>query len=118
VVIVVFVEGVVYRDGFEGLFQSKLPGDPDYKFTIDAFEQIGCVGAMEALREALRLFPGSRPSRDDKARMEQYMKHREDVRHPIDSKFWGSHEGIYRCLASYIRERTKLFASYGHILIS
>jgi len=118
VVLIVFVEGIVYRDGFEGLFQSKLAGDPDYKFTLEAFERIGCAEAVETLKEALRLFPEGSPPRDDKVRMEQYMNHPEGIRNSIDSRFWGSHESIYKCLANYIRERTRLFASYGQILIS
>jgi hypothetical protein len=116
VVLVVYVEGVIYRDGFEGLFASKLPGDPFYKLTLDAFEQIGCKEAKETLNEALKLFPNAEPPKDDEERMKQYLTYSENVRNSINSKFWRSHESIYKCLANYIRERIKLFASYEHVL--
>jgi hypothetical protein len=118
VALVVHVEGVIYRGGFEGLFKSKLPGDPFYQLTLDAFEEIGCKEAKETLTEALDLFPNAKPPKDDEKRMKQYLTYSENVRNPINSKFWRSHENIYKCLANYIRERIKLFASYEHVRIS
>src|SRR5262245_57944449 len=52
--------GVVGNGGFRYLFESDVPGDPDYALTRKAFETIGCREAAGALSQALAAFPGDR----------------------------------------------------------
>ena len=105
VMVVTAVEGEIFNGGFEQLFANNYPGDPKYNLALffEPFEQIGCHEAVEAIKEALSLFPGSDPPQDDNIRIQIYEGHPENRRNSINSKFWGEHEIIYKKLASYIR---------------
>lgn len=104
VMLVTAIEGEVFNGGFEQLFANNYPGDPKYNLAFfRPFEQIGCQKALEAIKEALSLFPGGDPPEDDSSRIQIYERHPEDRRDSINAKFWQAHEEIYKKLASYIR---------------
>jgi hypothetical protein len=103
VIMVSAIEGEVSNGGFEQLFFSTYPGDPKYSLALKAFAQIDCQEALEAMREALSLFPGGDPPEDDSIRIQIYENNPEARRDSINSKFWRAHEEIYRKLANYIR---------------
>ncbi len=103
VMLVTAIDGEINNGGFEQLFSSTFPGDPKFKFALQAFEQIGCKEAIDSFRNALGLFPDGEPPEDDALRIEQYKKHPQEIRDVINSKFWKEHEEIVRKLAAYIR---------------
>jgi hypothetical protein len=103
VILVWYAMGVIDNGGFHYLFESALPGDPYYHFTLEAYKQIGCDSAVEAFEQALGLFPNRKPPTDDQQRIQQYEICPEDIRNAIDSRFWRGHNDIVKNLAKYIR---------------
>ena len=65
VILVWYVMGVIDNGGFHYLFESALPGDPYYHFTLEAYKQIGCDSAVEAFEQALE---NAKPSLEVKTR--------------------------------------------------
>lgn len=116
-------------DGFEYLLSDDYRGDPGFKLTTQAFEDIGCQPAADAFKEALALFPGGVPM----ANLDERKKFFESVpkakRDELNNRFWAvSHDGklkagypgegdfnvvgeICRKLTAYIRAHAAEFAS-------
>lgn len=102
---------IVDNGGFEYLFSYDVPGDPGFTMTVIAFETLGIERAVSAFREALALFPCSKPHRDPEKRMQIYKKAAEATREEINRKFWsaGWDKEIETRLDAYIRKhRTDL----------
>lgn len=107
VVMVWTVFGIIGNGGFEFLFESKLPGDPNYQYTLYAFEKIGCTEAVKVIKQALSLFDNGTPPPDDRVRIKQYLKHQENIRNQINFKFWDLKPEIIKNLANYIIKNFK-----------
>ncbi len=60
VVIVWTASGIIENGGFHYLFESILPGDPDWTYTIIAFEKAGCPKAARTIKEAVCYSPIAR----------------------------------------------------------
>jgi hypothetical protein len=103
VILVWYAMGEIDNGGFHYLFESALPGDLYYHFTLEAYKQIGCDSAVEAFEQALRLFPNRKPPTDDYQRIQEYEKYPEEIRNAIDSRFWKGDNDIVKNLAKYIR---------------
>jgi hypothetical protein len=103
IVLTWYAMGVIENGGFQYLFESKLPGDPDYMLTWQAFVTIASKKAEQAFRKALSLFPQNRPPKNDKERLELFLSHSEQKRDSIDSALYGAHDEIGSCLLEYIR---------------
>lgn len=106
IVIVWYITGVIENGGFRYLFESKLPGDPDYKYTLEAFIHVGCLEAVNVIKEALCLFPDCKPPHDDNLRINHYLKSSKVVRESLDCRFITLIDNCRVRLADYIR-RTK-----------
>lgn len=87
VVAVWTVYGIIGNGGFEYLFESRVPGDPDYLRSLEAFRAIGCGEAVAAYEGALRLFPGGFVPRDDQERKRVFRATPEDVRAALAGRF-------------------------------
>ena len=48
--------GIIDNGGFHYLFECAFSGDPGFKLTAEAFDEIGCHSAAEAVRGAIPLF--------------------------------------------------------------
>ena len=102
--------GILENGGFGYLFEGDLPGDPDYSLTIDAYERIGCEGAVKAFRDAMRLFDGGTPPLNVGERLFQFRRGDGTRRGEINAKFDEVNDQIKECLAQYIRDHRKEFA--------
>jgi hypothetical protein len=102
VVIVWAATGIIENGGFGYYFSSILPGDLNYKHTIESFNAIGSTKAEKAINKAFQLFPGGRPPYDKSERMASYHSYPEDLLSSIDIEFYDSIEELEKCLAAYI----------------
>jgi hypothetical protein len=102
--------GTIGDGGFNYLFESGVPGDPQYSLTAAAFEDIGSGSAAQAFRRALSLFPGSRPPEDHQERMRLYRSGDGTERHEIDCAFFNADDEIIQSLDAYIRSHPQAFA--------
>jgi hypothetical protein len=104
VVAVWTVSGIVGNGGFEYLFGSELPGDPDYQLSLDAFRAIGCDEAVAAFEGALCLFPGGVVPHDDEERATAFATNPEHLRTALASRFWATDDIMVTKLAAFIRK--------------
>lgn len=111
VVIIWTISGIIENGGFHYVFESILPGDPDWVFTIAAFERVGCQKAAQTIREAIHLFPNCKPPLDNEQRIRWFEKQPEKTRNRLDTEFWNELDNITVALAKYIRD-TKLDKIY------
>lgn len=109
VVAVWTVSGIVGNGGFEYLFESQLPADPDYQLSLDAFRAIGCKDALAAFEGALRLFPGGIVPHDGEERARVFVASPEEVRTALARRFWDAADAVVANLADFIRR--EFFAS-------
>src|SRR3989304_1146344 len=116
VMLVWHATGIIENGGFEYLFEGDFPGDPGFRLTAQAFEQINCEQAATAFREAMALFPNSQVPEDIKVRQKLYKSIPESVREKINEKFFHADwekAGEFRLrhkLAEYIRKHKTAFA--------
>jgi len=106
VVLVWTVSGIVENGGFRYLFDSMLPGDPDYALTIMAFEAIGCMKAVEVIRAAICLFSNCQIPLDQVERVYWFDDQPQEIRDALDRAFWNELDSITAYLAEYIRQNT------------
>jgi hypothetical protein len=99
------VTGIIENGGFHYLFESELPGDPEYRLTVEAFKLIGCEEAMQAIEQALCLFSNCKPPLDENARINQYENCSKEIRDIINDKFIRAIDDATARLADYIRKR-------------
>jgi hypothetical protein len=102
--------GIIGNGGFNYLFESDLPGDPDYSLAADSYERIGCEPATDAFRQAMNLFPGGRPPRDCDERLLIYRSGTPELRGPIDQQFFRASDQVVPALARYIRQHREDYA--------
>jgi len=69
VLMVHHAHGLLSYGGFGSLFEAEFPGDPDYQFTLQAFESIVASRACEAFRRAFAAFPNATLPRDFEKRI-------------------------------------------------
>jgi hypothetical protein len=101
--------GIVDNGGFQYLFEGTYRGDPHFAKTATAFQAIPARKCAEAVGDALRLFPDSRPPIDIKQRLKVYHRASGAKREAIDDKFFSESENIKTILAKYVRENCEEF---------
>ena len=110
VMLVDHARGIIRNGGFQYLFEGDFPGDPAFRLTLRAFKTLGCEGAAEAFRQALAIFPNSRPPTDIDARLDMYQSVPYSDRKEIDEQFWSVDAEIEVKLAQYIRDHRRAFS--------
>jgi len=105
--------GIIENGGFRYLFGSVLPGDPHCSMAIEAFKEIHCIKAADALERAICLFPDCTPHEDTAERIIWYEAQAENLRAQLDSDFWNELDNITKCLGIYI-VKYGLDQKYGH----
>lgn len=99
------VTGIIENGGFQYLFESEIPGDNNYLLTIDAFKEIGCLGCVEIIKEALSIFPHCKIPTDSDVRLRIYNSEPQEHRDSMDTRFWNEIPNITKSLAEYIKEK-------------
>jgi hypothetical protein len=72
VLVVDNITTTIMAGGFTALFESEIPGDPDYQLTRAAFETLGSPDTSRAFAQAFSAFPDSVPPADPEKRLELY----------------------------------------------
>jgi hypothetical protein len=93
-----------------GLFEGDFPGDPGFRLTIQAFETVGVKPAVTAFKNALAVFPNSRPPNDIEKRLDAFLSIPYSRRQRIDETFWNATDEIVRQQAKYIRDHRDAFS--------
>jgi hypothetical protein len=104
VILVWHASGIIDNGGFQYLFEGNFKGDPFFTKTAAAFRTIKAVKCAEAVEEALKLFPESKPPTDIEKRLKVYQAVGVAKRQAIDRKFFSESKNIKALLARYIRE--------------
>jgi len=104
VVIIWTASWIIENGGFHYLFESILPGDPDWTFTIAAFEKAGCLKAARTIKEAICLYPNCKPPLDHEQRIRWFEKQPQATKDRLDTEFWNELDNITSALAKYIEE--------------
>lgn len=105
--------GIIDNGGFQYLFEGDFEGDPGFTLTAQAFEEIGCSSAAEAVRNAIALFPNGKVIPNIDKRLKHFQSTSQEERDQINRKFWkasdvGKGEICVR-LAEYIRNHPSKF---------
>jgi hypothetical protein len=79
--------GIIGNGGFNYLFEGSFAGHPYFALTAEAFRDIRCKPAADAFRQALNLFPNSRPPTDIGRRLKLYRQGGGALRGKIDQQF-------------------------------
>jgi len=93
--------------GFQDLFEATFANDPYFEFLLATYIAIGCTEAADALAEALRLFPDSRPPLDIDTRLAVFQAVPKETRDGLNNRFWDA--DIEQKLAAYIRKNRDAF---------
>lgn len=109
VLLPVHAKGIIGNGGFNYLFEGEFKGDPYFELTAAAFERIGASKASRVFRDALTLFPNSRPPRDLSERLRIYRSGKGKNRADLDQSFWQASAEIDSCLAKFIRAHRTSF---------
>ena len=109
VILVWQASGFIGDGGFQYLFEHDFKDDPDFAKTAAAFKTIKAAKCAEAVEEALKLFPDSKPPTDIEKRLEVYQSVSEAKREAIDLKFFSESKEMATILAKYIRENRDEF---------
>ncbi len=112
VILVWHATGIIDNGGFQYLFEGNFKGDPHYARTADAFKTIQAKKCAEAVREALGLFPNSKPPDEVEPRLKAFQQIGAAKRESIDTKFFSESKEIRTHLARYIRDNR---ADFKHI---
>jgi hypothetical protein len=112
VILVWHASGIIDNGGFQYLFEGNFKGDPYFAKTAAAFKTIKASKCAEAVDEALKLFPESKPPQDITARLAVYQAVPEARREGIDVKFFSESNEMKTILAKYIRENR---ADFKHL---
>lgn len=80
--------GIIDNGGFQYLFEGDFGGDPGFTLTAQAFEEIGCTSAAEAVRDAIALFPNGKVIPNIDRRLKHFQSTSQEKRVEIDRKFW------------------------------
>lgn len=109
VLLVWHASGIIDNGGFQYLFEGNFKGDPHFAKTAAAFKTIKATKCAEAIEEALRLFPDSKPPTDTTKRLQIYQAVNSARREAIDRKFFSESNELRTILAAYIRENREEF---------
>jgi Domain of unknown function (DUF4375) len=109
VLLVWHASGMIDNGGFQYLFEGNFKGDPHFAKTAAAFHTIKAAKCAEAVQEALKLFPDSKPPTDIEKRLNVYQSVDVAKREVIDGKFFSESKDLKTILAKYIRENRKEF---------
>jgi hypothetical protein len=104
--------GIIDNGGFQYLFEGNFKGDPHFAKTEAAFKTIKASKCAEAVEEALKLFPDSKPPQDIDKRLKIYQAVPAAKRESIDVKFFSESKEMKTILAKYIRENR---ADFKHL---
>jgi hypothetical protein len=96
------VRGIIGNGGFRHLLEGDIPGDPDYRLSVKAFETLGLRPIVETFREVLSVFPRSRPPRNLDRRLNKYLETPYKERQKLDKKFWEADDQITAGQAQFI----------------
>jgi hypothetical protein len=108
--------GRIGNGGFQYLFESDLPGDPEYLLTRQAYKTIGATDALAAFEKAFAVFPNSTPPSDIRRRLEIWQskyvlpKSLMDDSSP-DAMYFAAMDGVMEKLKRYVQENEAEFAS-------
>ena len=109
VILVWHASGIIDNGGFQYLFEGNFKGDPYFAKTAAAFKTIKASKCAEAVDEALKLFPDSKPPQDINKRLKVYQTIPAAKREAIDVKFFSESKEMKTILAKYIRENRAEF---------
>lgn len=114
VLLAMTTDGIIGNGGFEFLFSWDYPNDPDYSRSLAAYETIGCDYKADAYRDALAVFPDSRPPADADERIDLYQRHPEEARDSLSTRFFGTdldhgNTQFYTQVADFIRSHAEQF---------
>jgi hypothetical protein len=109
VLLVWHASGIIDNGGFQYLFEGNFNGDPHFAKTAAAFRTINVRKCAEAVEEALKLFPDSKPPTDTEIRLRDYQSQSAAERWAIDKKFFSESRHIPSFLAKYIRKNEAEF---------
>jgi hypothetical protein len=109
VVLVWHASGIIDNGGFQYLFEGNFKGDPYFAKTAAAFKTIEAKKCAEAVNDALKLFPDSKPPTNVPQRLRAYQSVAASKRDAIDSTFFSESREIRKHLAKYIRDNSEAF---------
>ncbi|MBN2385149.1 DUF4375 domain-containing protein [bacterium] len=109
VILVWHASGIIDNGGFQYLFEGNFKGDPYFARTAAAFKTIKASKCAEAIEEALKLFPYSKPPQDINKRLKIYQAVSAAKQEAIDVKFFSESKEMMTTLAKYIRENRAEF---------
>lgn len=109
VILVWHASGIIDNGGFQYLFEGDFKGDPFFARTAAAFKTIKATKCAEAVDEALKLFPDSKPPQNINKRLKIYQAVAAAKREAIDVKFFSESKEMKTILAKYIRENRAEF---------
>jgi hypothetical protein len=103
--------GCVENGGFHDLFGAKID---DYRAVAKAFRVIGAGTAAEAVRDALAIFPDSRPPADRSERLARLERLAESQRETLEqcaATFLDADRDTKRKIGAYVRANREAFAA-------
>ena len=110
-----YAMGIIDNGGFHFFFEHDFSGDPGFTLTAEAFDEIGCHSAAQAVRDAIALFPKGKVIADIEDRLKLFESTPESRRTALNKKFWAaSNVGMGEIcvkLAAYIRNHQADFAN-------
>lgn len=101
VVLVWTLSGILENGGFEYLFESDLPGDPDLTLSKKALQLISCSTVADLIEEVLKQIHTMDVSASKHGRL---MSLPEELRDAWDAQFWAEMDSINEKLAGFIVE--------------
>jgi hypothetical protein len=110
-------QGMVDNGGFRYPMGFDFPGNPPYAEFVDAYRQIGAMGAAAALEQAVALFPFPHPECDADARNEFFaslgnMDEFEDSEfNKLSDRVCGD-ETIWKRMDEYVEKHHEDFAPF------
>lgn len=90
IVLVWTVTGIIGNGGFEYLFSSDLPGDQNYRMSLEAFKAIEAIEAEKAFKDALSVFPGGEVPASERERLATFKLFPESERDQIATRFFAA----------------------------
>ncbi len=103
VIMLVFHTANWLGGGFEYLFSEEIDGDPDFRFTAEAYRLAGIERSYKAFEAAFALFPGGVVPCDPEERIQRYEAANKSAREGINREFWCDDVARTRKLAEFIR---------------
>jgi Leucine-rich repeat (LRR) protein len=102
--------GIIGNGGFRYMFESDLA---DFTGVADSYDVIGVPRAAKAIREALTVFPNSKPHADVEERLKYLYNTGRDVEEKLEKlseEVWATNRESHRKLAAFVRANKDAFA--------